>query len=60
MSALWKNYQKGIKTMFEVTYSLNGLIKKIMINAIDAVQVTQIMTNMYGTGNIRIINIRRV
>ena len=46
--------------MFEVTYSLNGLIKKIMINAIDVVQVTQIMTNMYGTGNIRIINIRRV
>lgn len=46
--------------MFEVTYSLNGLIKKIMINAIDAVQVTQIMTNMYGSGNIQIINIRRV
>ena len=46
--------------MFEVTYSLNGLIKKIMIDGSDAVQVTQIMTNMYGSGNIQIINIRRV
>lgn len=46
--------------MFEVTYSLNGLIKKIMINANDAVQVTGIMTNMYGSENIQIINIRRV
>lgn len=43
--------------MFEVTYSIEGIIRKITINASDAVQVTNIMTNMFGTGKVQIINI---
>lgn len=46
--------------MFEVTYSIEGIIRKIAINASDAVQVTNTMTNMFGTGKIQIINIRRI
>ena len=45
--------------MFEVTYSLNGIIKKIQISANDALQAQSIFTNMYNTGNIEIINIVR-
>lgn len=46
--------------MFEVTYSMEGIIRKIMINASDAVQAQSIITNMYGSGKVQIINIRRV
>lgn len=46
--------------MFEVTYSIEGIIRKITINASDAVQVTNIMTNMFGFGKVQIINIRRI
>lgn len=46
--------------MFEVTISLDGIIKNIMINANDSFQVTNIVTNMYGNGRVQIINIRRV
>jgi hypothetical protein len=45
--------------MFEVTYSIDGIIKKININASDAVQAQEIFTNMYGTGKVQIINIIR-
>lgn len=46
--------------MYEVTYSMEGIIRKIMINASDAVQVTNIMTNMFGSGKVQIINVRRI
>ena len=46
--------------MFEVTYSMEGIIRKMMINATDAVQAQRICTNMYGSGKVQIINIRRV
>lgn len=46
--------------MYEVTYSMEGLIRKIMINASDAVQVQSIFTNMYGNAKVQIINVRRV
>ena len=46
--------------MFEVTYSMEGIIHKIMINASDSVQAQAIFTNMYGSGKVQIINIRRV
>ena len=46
--------------MFEVTYSMDGIIRKIMINASDSIQAQQLFTNMYGTGKVQIINIRRV
>ena len=46
--------------MFEVTYTMEGLIRKIMINASDSVQAQNIFTNMYGSGKVQIINVRRV
>ena len=46
--------------MYEVTYSIDGIIKKITINANDQIQAQLIFTNMYGTGKVQIINIRRV
>lgn len=46
--------------MYEVTYSIDGIIKKININANDSIQAQAIFTNMYGTGKVQIINIRRV
>lgn len=46
--------------MYEVTYSIDGIIKKININANDQIQAQTIFTNMYGTGKVQIINIRRV
>lgn len=45
--------------MYEITYSIDGLIKKITIGANDGVQAQQIFTNMYGTGKVQIINIVR-
>ena len=46
--------------MYEVTYSIDGIIKKISINANDAIQAQSIFTNMYSGGKVEIINIRRV
>lgn len=46
--------------MYEVTYTNDGIMKKITINASDAIQAQQIVTNMYGTGRVQIINCRRV
>lgn len=46
--------------MYEVTYSINGLIKKVSINADDAITAQNMFTNMYGSGNVQIINIRRI
>ena len=46
--------------MFEVTYSLDGLIKKVTVSANDSVTAQQVFTNMYGSGSIQIINIRRI
>lgn len=46
--------------MFEVTYSVEGIIRKIAIKADDSIQAQNIFTNMYGSGKVQIINIRRV
>lgn len=46
--------------MYEVTYSIDGILKKISINASDSIQAQIIFTNMYGTGKVQIIDIRRV
>lgn len=46
--------------MYEVTYSIDGIIKKISINANDAITAQSIITNMFGGGRIEIIEIRRV
>ena len=46
--------------MYEVTYSVEGIIRKILIKADDSIQAQNIFTNMYGSGKVQIINIRRV
>lgn len=45
--------------MYEVTISIDGILKKIMVSANDSYSVTQIVTNMYGNGKVQIINIER-
>ena len=46
--------------MYEVTYSVDGIVRKITVNANDAVQGQTIVTNMFGKGNVQIINCRRI
>lgn len=46
--------------MFEITYSIDGVLKKISINANDSIQAKEMFTNMFTTGKVQIINIRRV
>lgn len=46
--------------MYEVTYSIDGIIKKINIKANDNIQAQSIFTNMYGSGKYEIINIKKV
>ena len=45
--------------MYEVTYVIDGIQKKIVINANDSIQATEIFTNMYGSGRVQIINVIR-
>ena len=45
--------------MYEVTYSMNGIIKKIQVKADDAVTAQIIFTDMFGGGAIEIIDIVR-
>lgn len=46
--------------MYEVTYIQDGVQKQITINASDSMQAMSVFTNMYGTGSIQVINIRRI
>ena len=45
--------------MFEVTYTMNGIIKKISVNASDPLTAINIFTNMFGGGAIEIIDVVR-
>lgn len=45
--------------MYEVIYSMNGVIKKIDIKADDGVTAQAIFTNMFGGGAIEIIDVVR-
>lgn len=45
--------------MYEVTYSIDGIIKRVTINANDSIQALDIFTNMYGNGRYQVINIVR-
>ena len=54
-----KPYRKKVDKMYEVTYSMNGVIKKIDIKADDAIVAQSIFTNMFGGGAIEIIDIVR-
>lgn len=46
--------------MYKVKYSINGVLREITINASDAIQAQTMITNMYGGGNVQIIDIRRI
>lgn len=46
--------------MYEVTYSIDGILKKFSIRADDSIQAQQIFTNMFSGQRIEIIDIRRV
>lgn len=46
--------------MFEVTYTIDGIIKKFSIKANDSLQAQEIFTNMFSGQRIEIINIRRI
>lgn len=46
--------------MYEVTYSVNGIVRSLNIKADDAIQAQQIITNMFGMENMQIINWRRI
>lgn len=53
-----KPYRKKVKIqMYEVTYSMNGIIKKIQVKADDAVTAQTIFTNMFGGGAIEILDV---
>lgn len=45
--------------MYEVTYSIDGIIKKMLVNANDAITAQNLITNMFTGGKIEIINIIR-
>ena len=46
--------------MYEVTYVLDGVQRKMSVNANDAVTAQKIFTNMYSGFGIQIIDIRRI
>lgn len=45
--------------MYEVTFTLEGVLHTINVPATDAAQINSIITNMYGTSEYSIINIIR-
>lgn len=45
--------------MYEVTFTLEGIVHIVYIPATDAAQINNIITNMFGTSNYSIINIIR-
>ena len=51
--------KRGELKMYEVTISIDGILKTIHVNAKDGIQAQEIITNMYGNGKVQIINVRR-
>lgn len=45
--------------MYEVTFTLEGVLHTINVPATDAAQINSIITNMFGTSGYSIINIIR-
>lgn len=46
--------------MYKVKIVIDGLVKEITVNANLSFEVQNIITNMYGSGKVQIIDIRRV
>lgn len=42
--------------MFEITYSIDGIIRKITLQALSQMDAVNIFTNMYGSGKVQIIS----
>lgn len=45
--------------MYEVTFTLDGILHTVNVPATNAAQINNIITNMYGTSDYSIINIIR-
>lgn len=43
--------------MYEVTFTMDGVMHKATLPGNDALSITQMLTNMYGNGKIQIINV---
>ena len=52
--------KRVVKTMYKVKIVIDGLVKEITVNANSSVEVQNIITDMYGTGKVQIIDIRRI
>ena len=46
--------------MFEVTYVIDGIQKKMQVNAEDSITAQNIFTNMFSGQKVEIINVIRV
>ena len=46
--------------MYKVKIVIDWLVKEITVNANSSFEVQNIITNMYGSGKVQIIDIRRV
>lgn len=46
--------------MYKVKYVIAGLLREIIIKANESNEVFTILTNMYGSGNIVIIDVKRI
>ena len=46
--------------MYEVTYTIDGVQRTLTVKANDAIVAQQIITNMFGAGNVQIIGWRRM
>lgn len=46
--------------MYKVKIVIDGLVKEIAVNANSSFEVQNIITNMYRSGKVQIIDIRRV
>ena len=46
--------------MFEVVYSIDGVISKGFIPANEQYEINNIITNMYGKSKVQIISIKKV
>ena len=42
--------------MYEITYSINGIIRKIIVQGTSQMDVVNTFTNMYGSGKVQVIS----
>lgn len=42
--------------MYEITYSINGIIRKIIVQGTSQMDAVNTFTNMYGSGKVQVIS----